>query len=176
MKHTLLSLLTLLLLAPALVACDSDDLGEDDDTITATVVASSQFSTLEAAVIEAGLDDDLAGDGPFTVFAPTDDAFADLLDALNATPAQLLARDDLGVILQFHVIAGSELKAEDLSVGQTLTTLNGQTLTVVSANGGLGLDTEDEGTAANAVITSADIGASNGVIHTIDAVLLPESN
>ena len=141
-----------------------------------TVVASSQFSTLEAAVIEAGLDDDLDSDGPFTVFAPTDDAFENLLDALNATPAQLLARDDLGAILQLHVIAAAELEAADLSVGQTLTTLNGQTLTVVSANGGLGLDTEDEGSAPNALITSTDIAASNGVIHTIDAVLLPESD
>lgn len=167
------SALLLGLLVPALVACDSND--EDLATITATVVADAQLSTLEAAVIEAGLAATLEGPGPYTVFAPTDAAFSSALEALDLTAAELLARDDLGAILQLHVLAG-EFEADDLTVGQTLTTLNGQTLTVVSASGGLGLDTEDEGTAANAVISTADIEASNGVVHKIGSVLLPASN
>ncbi|WP_412067708.1 fasciclin domain-containing protein [Rubrivirga sp. IMCC43871] len=170
---TLRSALLLALLAPTLVACDTTD--EDLASITATVAADAQLSTLEAAVIEAGLATTLDGDGPFTVFAPTDDAFASALEALDLTAAELLGRDDLGAILQLHVLAGA-FNASDFSVGQTVTTLNGQTLTVVSASGGLGLDTEDEGSAANAVILATDIEASNGVVHTIGSVLLPASN
>ena len=154
------------------LACDSDD-PTPTETVTATVVADPQLSTLEAAVVRAGLADDLAGAGPFTVFAPTDAAFTALLDALDATPEQLLAREDLGAILGLHVIAGSEVRASALAAGQTVTTLNGQTLTVVRVGTGFGLDTQDAGAEANARITTADIDASNGVVHRIDGVLLP---
>jgi uncharacterized surface protein with fasciclin (FAS1) repeats len=162
-------LLAALLLVPVLAACDSTD---DDDlaTITATVVADAQLSTLEAAVIEAGLDDDLAGPGPFTVFAPTDAAFAAALEALNLTAAELLASPNLASILQLHVASG-DFEADDLSAGQAVTTLNG-TVTIVAAGGGLGIDTDADG-AADARIVTTDIEASNGVVHKIDAVLLP---
>ena len=165
--------LSVLALAAALplAACDSDDVGEALPSITEIVVSNPAFSTLEAAVIQAGLDDDLAGPGPFTVFAPTDPAFADLLEALDATPEQLLARDDLGQILTLHVVSGA-VRAADLSVGQAVGTLNGRSLTVVSTDsGGLGLDADADG-AADARILATDIEASNGVIHTLDAVLL----
>ena len=165
-------LAALLLLAPVLSACDSNDDGESDLTITQTVVAASDLTTLEAAVIRAGLDDDLGGTGPFTVFAPTDPAFTALLAQLEATPEQLLARSDLAAILRLHVVAG-RYRAADLQVGQRLTTLNGQTLTVVASGSGLGLDTQDAGAEANATITATDIETSNGVVHKIGSVLLP---
>ncbi len=168
-----LPLAALVLLAPAFSACDSgDDPAPAQVTITAAVVADAQLTTLEAAVVQAGLADDLAGTGPFTVFAPTDAAFATLLTQLNVTPAQLLARADLAAILTAHVVSGERLAAS-LAVGQTLTTLEGERLTVVAVGAGLGLDTEDAGTAANATITTTDIDASNGVVHKINAVLLP---
>ena len=168
----LLSLLALTLVFP-LAACDSD--GTDDgmnngSTITQLVVANAQLSTLEAAVIEAELDGTLASAGPFTVFAPTDAAFADLLAALDATPEELLARDDLADILTLHVVSGAVMAA-DLSVGQSVPTVNGRSVTIVSAGSGLGIDTDADGS-ADARIMTTDIGASNGVVHLIDAVLL----
>ncbi len=164
----------LVALAATIVLAGCDSTG-DDLTITQTVAADAQLSTLEAAVVEAGLADDLSGDGPFTVFAPTDAAFQALLTSLDVTAAELLARDDLADILSLHVVAGRELEADDLTVGQLVTTLNGQTLTVVAAGTGLGLDTEDFDTQANATIQTTDIEASNGVVHKISAVLLPAS-
>ena len=149
------------------------DVADAQPTITDLVVAADDLTTLEAAVIEADLAGTLAGDGPFTVFAPTDAAFQALLDELDITAEELLARDDLGAILQLHVL-GSVVMSGDLADGATVTTLNGQTLTVVALDaGGFGLDTEDEDDEPNAVITTADISASNGVVHKIDAVLLP---
>lgn len=173
MKHFVLLLLAVVL---PLSACDTTD--DEAMSVTATVIADTQLSTLEAAVIEANLDDALADEGAtYTVFAPTDAAFAALLEELDATAAQLLARADLGAILQLHVVSGSELFADDLSVGDTVTTLNGETLTVVSVGtNGLGLDTEDDDTEANATIVTTDIGASNGVVHKINAVLLPSDS
>lgn len=174
MKHTALALLALSL--PLVTACDSDGTDEDEDrpTITAAVVADADLSTLEAAVIQANLDETLANnDDDYTVFAPTNAAFAALLQTLSATQTQLLARTDLGAILQLHVVEGT-LEADDLDNGETLTTLNGQRLTVrIGADNRVGLDTEDGDSAPNAFVTTADIEVSNGVVHKIDAVLMP---
>lgn len=160
--------------APLFMGCDSTTDPDPTATVTATVVADPQLSTLEAAVIRAGLAEALAAPaGTFTVFAPTDAAFQAALDALGLTAEQLLALPNLGDILQLHVVATARLNAANLSNGQTLTTLNGQTLTVRIVDGRVGLDTEDAGTEPNAWVTTADIQASNGVIHKIDAVLLP---
>ena len=127
-------------------------------------------------MIRAGLDDDLAATGPFTVFAPNDAAFAALLTELDVTLQALLANQALlSSILTTHVVSGERLAAS-LSAGTTLTTLNGEVLTVVAVGTGLGLDTEDAGTAANAIITATNIDASNGVVHKIGAVLLPTAN
>jgi uncharacterized surface protein with fasciclin (FAS1) repeats len=126
------------------------------------------FDTLVAALGAAGLVDDLQGDGPFTVFAPTEDAFADLLEELDVTAAELLAREDLGDILTYHVVSG-EAFAADLSDGQELTTLQGGTLTVQIEDGTVSLVGANN--TVNVVIPNVD--ASNGVIHAIDAVLLP---
>jgi uncharacterized surface protein with fasciclin (FAS1) repeats len=170
MKNALFAFL--LVAAPALAACDSGTDTPDAVTITAAVVADAQLSTLEAAVVRANLATTLAGPGPFTVFAPTDAAFTAALTALGLTAEQLLANPALADILTLHVVAGS-LTAAQLSDGQTLTTVNGETLTVRIAGGRVGIDTEDADTAPNAFVSTADISASNGVIHKIDAVLLP---
>jgi uncharacterized surface protein with fasciclin (FAS1) repeats len=139
--------------------------------IVDTAVAAGDFETLVAAVQAAGLEDTLRGDGPFTVFAPTDEAFAALpagtLDTLLADPT-----GDLAGILTYHVIEG-EVLAEDVAGldGQTVTTVNGATLTVgVGADGSVTL-TDAAGNTVNVVTT--DIVTSNGVIHVIDGVLLP---
>jgi len=131
--------------------------------IVDTAVAAGQFTTLAAALTEAGLVDALRGPGPFTVFAPTDDAFAALpqetLDAVLADPQGLLTQ-----ILLYHVVAG-KVMAADLVDGQEIATLQGASLTI---------SLSEEGAMVNdATIIATDIEASNGVIHVIDAVLVP---
>ncbi|MBN1117168.1 MAG: fasciclin domain-containing protein, partial [Bacteroidales bacterium] len=127
------------------------------------VVNSNDHDTLEAAVIAAELNDDLSATGPFTLFAPTDDAFA----ALPAGTLEALLNDptgDLAEILKYHVVAGSALST-DLSDGQYLTTLHGDSLLVSI----VGSDVFING----AKVTSADNSADNGVVHVIDKVLMP---
>ena len=174
MKYVTLA--AVLLLLPTVAGCDSSEDEEETATITATVVADDQLTLLETAVIRAGLDDVLATNGQFTLFAPTDAAFAAALDDLGVTLAQFLANEALlRSVLETHVLS-SERLAGSLTAGQTLTTLNGEILTVVAVGTGFGLDTEDAGAAANATLTATDIDASNGVVHRIDAVLLPTAD
>ena len=139
------------------------------NTIVDLAVATPELSTLVAAVTRANLVETLSGEGPFTVLAPTDEAFANALEALGITAEELLAREDLGDILTYHVIAASVLSS-DLTDGQEVETVQGGILTVditeegvffVDANGG------------RAQVTTADVEASNGVVHIINAVLLP---
>ena len=149
-------------------------------TITDIVVESAgmeedaEFTVLLAAVSEAGLAETLAGEGPFTVFAPTDAAFADALEALGITAEDLLASEDLPSILLYHVVGGEEaLYSNDVAaaladadaMGIMVETLNGASFTVTADEDGIYVD------GAQIVIT--DILASNGVIHVIDAVILP---
>ena len=135
-------------------------------TVVDVIVNSEAHTTLETAVIQAELNDDLSGDGPFTVFAPTDDAFAALpdgtLDALLQDPT-----GDLANILLYHVVNGKAY-AKDLSDGQFVTTLLGQEVLVTINDEGVFID--------SAKVTVTDILATNGVVHVIDAVLLPASN
>jgi uncharacterized surface protein with fasciclin (FAS1) repeats len=132
-------------------------------TVVDIIVNSDVHNTLEAAVIAAELADDLSGTGPFTVFAPTDAAFA----ALPAgTIAALLAdpTGDLAQILLYHVASGNVLST-DLSDGQIVTTLQGQTVTIDITGGNVFVN--------GAQVIVADLLAENGVVHVIDAVLLP---
>jgi uncharacterized surface protein with fasciclin (FAS1) repeats len=122
------------------------------------------------AVQAAGLEETLRGEGPFTVFAPTDAAFEKLpagtLDALLADPAGLAS------ILTYHVVAGEVMAADvaDLD-GEAVTTVNGATFTVnVEADGSV---TITDGAGNTATVVTTDITTSNGVIHVIDSVLLP---
>ena len=134
-------------------------------TVVDIVVDSEDHTVLEAAVVEAGLVETLQGEGPFTVFAPTDAAFTALLTALNVEAADLLGLPQLGDILTYHV-AGVEAMSTDLSDGQMVTTVNGQDVSIsimgetVMING-------------SATVTVANIDATNGVVHVIDAVLVP---
>ncbi|MEZ5912910.1 MAG: fasciclin domain-containing protein [Paracoccaceae bacterium] len=137
-----------------------------DADIVDTAVAAGNFTTLAAALEAAGLVETLKGDGPFTVFAPTDDAFA----ALPAgTVEELLKpenKDQLVGVLTYHVVPGAVMSG-DLTNGMTATTVNGADITIMT-EGGVSVN--------GATVTAADISASNGVIHVIDAVILPPSN
>ncbi len=135
-------------------------------TVVDIIVNSPDHETLEAAVIAAGLVDALNGDGPFTVFAPTDAAFAALpdgtVDALLDDPQGLLTD-----ILLYHVV-GARALSTDLSDGQAITTLNGNEVTVSIENGNVMIN--------DAMVTVANLETDNGVVHVIDAVLLPPTS
>lgn len=135
--------------------------GQENDIVD-TAIEADDFETLVAAVVEAELVEALKGDGPFTVFAPTDEAFAELLTALDVTAEELLAREDLADILLYHVAAGNVMST-DLEDGMEIETLQGQNV-VISLNSVMVND---------ANVVTADIEASNGVIHVIDGVLIP---
>jgi uncharacterized surface protein with fasciclin (FAS1) repeats/predicted small secreted protein len=145
-----------------------DDGGMDDggDTIVDVAAGNPDFSILVAAVTEAGLAETLSGDGPFTVFAPTDEAFADALDALGITQEELLENPALSDILTYHVLP-AEVMSSDLEPEQTVATVQGEEVTITVDDSGAMVE--------DATIVDTDIEASNGVIHVIDAVLLPPS-
>ena len=134
-----------------------------EQDIIDTAAAAGSFTTLLAAVDAAGLTDTLKGEGPFTVFAPTDDAFAALPAGTVEDLLKPENRDTLVSILTYHVLAGQALST-DLSEGATAQTVQGQSVTF-SVNDGAKVD--------GAVISAADIMASNGVIHVIDSVIMP---
>lgn len=137
--------------------------------IIETASALPQFSILVEAIGAANLGTALNGAGPFTVFAPTNDAFVALLGELGVTKEALLANTPLLTkVLTYHVLPTRALKAE-VPVGSPIPTLQGQTVTV-SATGGLELN-DQTGRSANIVAT--DVFATNGVIHVIDKVVLP---
>ena len=137
---------------------------QQSNTVVDVIVNSDDHTLLEAAVIEAGLAEALSGDGPFTVFAPTDDAIVALTEELGITAEELLALPNLGEILQYHVVAAAAFST-DLSDGQSIATLLGEEVTVTVNQNGVMIN--------NAMVTVADIAADNGVVHVIDAVLLP---
>jgi len=142
---------------------------EVQPNIVEAAQATPQLSTLVAAVIAANLVDTLSGDGPFTVFAPTNDAFAAAIEELGTTAEELLAREDLATILTYHVVA-AEVFSSDLTNGQVITTVQGENLTVTIDDSGVML-TDTAG--RTAMVVTADIDVSNGVVHLIDNVVLP---
>ncbi|MBA2666752.1 MAG: fasciclin domain-containing protein [Trueperaceae bacterium] len=141
-------------------------------TVVDVAMSSDDFSTLVAAVVAADLVEVLQGDGPFTVFAPTNDAFAEALEALDMTAEELLASDDLAGILTYHVVAGNLMAADVLAAVEagggsaTVETVNGAPITVEVVDGNVVLN-------GTATVTAVDLAAGNGVVHVIDAVLLP---
>jgi len=138
-----------------------------DKTIVQTAQALPQFSILVEAVVAAGLVDDLSAAGPFTVFAPTNDAFAALLGELQLTKAELLADTTLlGAVLGYHVLPARALKA-DVVPGVQPATLQGQTFSIDATL------TITDRRVRTAGIVATDVLASNGVIHVIDRVILP---
>ena len=150
------------ILPPADSAMNDDAMPKD---IVDTAIAAGSFNTLVAAVQAAGLEDALRGDGPFTVFAPTDEAFA----ALPAGTVESLLADPeaLSQILLYHVVAG-KVMAADVSDGLQADTLEGAPVAFSIVDGKPMIN--------GANIVATDIEASNGVIHVIDAVLIPAAN
>jgi uncharacterized surface protein with fasciclin (FAS1) repeats len=142
---------------------------EEDKKAAGTIVdvaaGNADFETLVAAVKAAGLVETLSGEGPFTVFAPTDEAFAKLPAGTLEDLLKPENKDKLVAILTYHVVAG-KVTAADVVKLDTATTVNGQAADITVAGGKVKVD------AAN--VTATDIKASNGVIHVIDAVILPK--
>jgi uncharacterized surface protein with fasciclin (FAS1) repeats len=134
--------------------------------IVDTAVSAGQFETLVAAVKAAGLVDTLKGDGPFTVFAPTDEAFAKLPAGTVENLLKPENKDQLVAILTFHVVPGKVMSADIANKQLMAKTVEGQSLDINALNGGVSVD--------NAKVIQADIEASNGVIHVIDTVVLPQ--
>jgi uncharacterized surface protein with fasciclin (FAS1) repeats len=155
-RRTFLSLTAVSMLAVSPAFAESHTMD-----IVDTAVAAGNFTTLAAALTAAGLVETLKGEGPFTVFAPTDEAFA----ALPAGTVEALLADPeaLAKILTYHVIAG-QIMSTDLTNGMTATTVNGADVTIKTEGGVMVND---------ANVTTADIMASNGVIHVIDKVIMP---
>ena len=133
--------------------------------IVENAAGSSDHTTLVAAVKAAGLAETLSGAGPFTVFAPTNEAFDKLPKGTVENLLKPEMKADLASVLTFHVVSGA-LKAADLKDGQKLKTVQGQELTVSVKEGKVMID--------GANVTIADAVSSNGVTHVIDAVLLPK--
>jgi len=133
--------------------------------IVENAAASADHTTLVAAVQQAGLAETLSGTGPFTVFAPTNEAFAKVPKAALDNLMKPEMKADLGKILTYHVVSGA-LKAADLIDGQELTTVQGQKLKVSVKDGVVMI--------GGATVTIADVVSSNGVTHVIDSVLMPE--
>lgn len=135
--------------------------------IVDTAVEAGSFTTLVSAVQAAGLEDTLRGEGPYTVFAPTDDAFAavpqETMDALLADPKGALTD-----VLTYHVAAG-KVMSTDLSDGMMIETVNGESLEVTI---------NDDGTVmiGDATVVTVDVETANGVIHVIDTVLVPSGS
>lgn len=152
--------------APTPVAAPAPTEAPEMKNIVETAIAAGSFNTLVAAVSAAGLADTLSGEGPFTVFAPTDEAFAALpagtVDALLADPT-----GDLTQILLYHVL-GSKAMAADVTDGLEVETLQGSTVKFSVKDGNVMIN--------DAMIIAFDVEASNGVIHVIDAVIMPPSN
>jgi len=133
--------------------------------LVATVLATGNHAVLAEALTKANLVTTLQGTGPFTVFAPTDDAFTAALSALSITKQQLLDRADLPAILKYHVLSGKTLSSA-LQASQTVPTVNGADVTITK---------NTEVMFADAKVTGADVLATNGVIHVINKVVLPPS-
>ena len=143
------------------------------NTIVDIAAVDGRFETLVAAVTAADLVETLSGEGPFTVFAPTDDAFAALPAGTVEGLLKPEAKGDLTNVLLYHVVAGKVMSG-DIAMGNTAvgTALEGANVCVIK-DAGVMLD-DGSGTMASVVI--ADIEASNGVIHVIDKVILPGNN
>lgn len=136
----------------------------DPASILETAQAAGKFSTLLTAVKAAGLADALSGEGPFTVFAPTDEAFAALPE--GTVQALLNDKEKLSSILTYHVLNG-EVKAENVIKLDKAETLNGQSVSIKVVEKKVMID--------NALVTATDIICTNGVIHVIDSVILPQA-
>jgi uncharacterized surface protein with fasciclin (FAS1) repeats len=132
--------------------------------IVDTAVSAGSFKTLTTAIAAAGLVETLKGKGPFTVFAPTDEAFAKLPAGTLESLLKPANKQKLTAILTYHVVAGN-VKAADVVKLSSAKTLNGKLITIKTAGGKVLIN--------GATVVKADIAATNGTIHVIDTVLMP---
>ena len=139
---------------------ESDKKGD----IVDVAVSAGQFNTLAAALEAADLVDTLKGDGPFTVFAPTDEAFSKLPAGTIEHLLKPENRDQLTAILTYHVVPGKVYAADVIKL-DSAATVNGAKITINVSDAGVSVD--------DAAVVKTDIAASNGVIHVIDTVILP---
>ena len=146
----------------ALAAGNYDTKAKSD--IVDTAVAAGQFTTLAAALEAADLVSTLKSDGPFTVFAPTDDAFAKLPAGTVETLLKPENRDQLVAILTYHVVPGKVMAKDVVNISEA-TTVNGSDIAIKVVDGSVRINV--------ATVVAADVDASNGVIHVIDTVILP---
>lgn len=185
-KLRLLSLATAFIMAGLLIACDASTTSttegsaqdttyqeveveqapmKADETVVDIAVGSSDHTTLVAALSAANLVETLNGNGPYTVFAPTNAAFENLPVGTVDNLVKPENKETLSGILTYHVVSGI-VKASDLSDGQSVKTLNGQDLTVTIKDGIVMIN--------GAKVTTADLNGSNGVVHIVDSVLMPK--
>jgi uncharacterized surface protein with fasciclin (FAS1) repeats len=161
---TTLSLLVIVMVVPANARAAGHSVETND--VVDTAVAAGQFKTLAAALEAAGLIEALKGDGPFTVFAPTDEAFAKLPAGTVDTLLKPENKEKLKAVLLYHVVPGNVTAGQVTKLnGRSVKTLQGSSIKVKTAHG-VQVD--------NAKVTQTDIKASNGVIHVIDTVLMPK--
>lgn len=161
MKKSILTLGVFLLLAVF-----SNKAVAQDKNIVELAVGNENLSTLVAAVKAAGLAETLAGEGPFTVFAPTNEAFEKLPEGTVETLLKPENKDQLIAVLTYHVVAG-KVMSTDLKNNMKAKTVQGESATIKLADGKASVD--------NATVIAADVAASNGVVHVIDEVILPPS-
>jgi uncharacterized surface protein with fasciclin (FAS1) repeats len=154
-----------LVAGPVAFASDYGDKAKATKDIVDTAVAAGSFGTLAAALTAAGLVETLKGEGPFTVFAPTDAAFAKLPAGTVDNLLKPENKDQLTKILTYHVVAGS-VKAADVVKLTEAKTVQGQSVQIAVNDGKVSVD--------GATVTATDIAASNGVIHVIDSVMMPK--
>ena len=151
-----------IMMVPAFVVAD------EPKDIVDTAVSAKSFKTLVAAVKAAGLVDTLKGEGPFTVLAPTDEAFAKLPEGTVEALLKPENKDKLVAILKYHVIAGKNMAADVVGLnGKEVKTVEGGSVKVAVTDGTV--------TISGAKVVKTDITCTNGVIHVIDTVLLPPS-
>jgi len=156
---------TLVTVMMTAVASNAHAAPAETKDIVDTAVAAGSFNTLAKALTAADLIGTLKGEGPFTVFAPTDEAFAKLPGGTLETLLKPENKEKLRRILTYHVVAG-KVMASDVVKLQSARAVSGDTITVKVEDGVVHVD--------NATVTSADVLASNGVIHVIDSVILPK--
>ena len=161
MKSLLKSALALTLLASTSIPAFADT---SDKTVVEIAAGNEDFSTLVAAVKAAGLAETLSGDGPFTVFAPTNEAFAKLPEGTVETLLKPENKEKLAAVLTYHVVA-AKVMAADVKAGK-VATVNGAEATVTVEDGAVMID--------GAKVVKTDIVGKNGVIHVIDTVIMPK--
>jgi uncharacterized surface protein with fasciclin (FAS1) repeats len=164
LKNTF-ALATLVAVVLAVAVSGSTVVRAETRDVVDTAVAAGSFKTLAKALDAAGLVTTLKGAGPFTVFAPTDEAFAKLPAGTIETLLKPENREKLRRILTYHVVSGKVMASDAMKL-QSAKAVSGDTITVKAQNGVVHVD--------SATVTSADVTASNGVIHVIDSVILPK--